>query len=409
MTRAELYKKIVEDVLNNHPEIIQNVDEIKDELELNGLSNALSLILDDNNITNLNFKRLFYTIKNNLREDNIDNLDDYGVLTVSRQQYEKKDNKRNFIWQSLKLSVINCEDFFQNNQAYNENVMFVIEQICYTDNNRNDFLYYLKNDRDNGNNYYYIIHDINIYPLGKEWNIYMFCISLYLNDQKKFNLDSNLQFTPFTYLQNHQYNNTARYDQYSDIYDVIGEWNSCKDILSAFLKMYQILEYIIYRQELVKIVNGTNIKRSFVRQIKGVDRKYTNNERSSFIKGLNHEFPSLFTGKINTIDHVTDDVEKFCENYYPKNDKGQAYMTNGNINNTNTINDCIAKFIYDTRCSIVHNKESEFHMTAINYSEYTAIVPLMKKILSIVGEELYNLINKSSNGIIFNNPSFDLY
>ena len=124
MTRAELYKKIVEDVLNNHPEIIQNVDEIKDELELNGLSNALSLILDDNNITNLNYKRLFYTIKNNLREDNIDNLDDYGVLTVSRQRYEKKHNKRNFIWQSLKLSVINCEDFFQNNQAYNENVMF---------------------------------------------------------------------------------------------------------------------------------------------------------------------------------------------------------------------------------------------------------------------------------------------
>ena len=409
MTRAELYKQIVEDVLNNHPEIILNVDEIKDELELNGLSNALSLILDDNNITNLNFKRLFYTLKNNLREENIDNLDDYRVLSVSRQSYNKISSKRNFIWQSQKLSIINCEDLFQDNQTYNENLMFVIEQICYNEINRNDFLNYLKNNPDNGNNNYYIIHDINIYPVGDEWNIYMFGISLYLNNQGKFNIDNNLRYTPFTYLQNHQYNNTAKYNQYSDIYDVIGEWNNCKDILSAFLKMYQILEYIVYRQELVKFVNGSNINRSFVRQIKGVDRKYTNNERSSFIKGLNHEFPSLFTGKINTIDHVTNDVEQFCENYYPKNDKGQAYMTNVNINNTNTINDCIAKFIYDTRCSIVHNKESEFHMTAINYSEYKAIVPLMKKILSIVGEELYNLINKSSNGIIFDNPSFDLY
>ena len=45
-------------------------------------------------------------------------------------------------------------------------------------------------------------------------------------------------------------NNDAKYNQYIDIYDVISEWNDCKDVLSAFLKMYQILEYIVYRKEL---------------------------------------------------------------------------------------------------------------------------------------------------------------
>ena len=55
--------------------------------------------------------------------------------------------------------------------------------------------------------------------------------------------------------------------------------------------MYQILEYLVYRKELVAIVQGANIKQSFVRQVKWLDRKFTNNERETFKKGLSEVFP----------------------------------------------------------------------------------------------------------------------
>ena len=403
MIRADLYKSIFEAILSNHADVIDQVDELKSELALNGIHNALLIAENDNGIKTSNLKKLVSSMHSRINDEEIG---DYSRLLMSIKSYENVSNKRDFIWHSMDFSVINCEQFFQSGSDYGEKVMLIIEQICYVENNRNTFLYYLRSNHDSSLNEYCVTYNPAMFQPIEEWKLYLHGLSLYLNNGDNLPFDSALNYRQTVHNRSFSYNGAVQYNQYVDIYDVISEWNNCSDVLTAFLKMYQVLEYLVYRKELVAIVQGANIKQSFVRQVKGLDRKFTNNERETFKKGLSEVFPS-FAGKINV--PITRDVESFCTKYYPLTNAGLTYLTQANIDDPQQVNATISKFIYDTRCAIVHNKESEFHITAINYSEYAAIIPLMKNILSVVGESLFEVINDINNGIVFNTPTLNLY
>lgn len=282
MTRAELYSEIFRSILSNHADIILNIEEIQLEFDLNGIYGALPIILStETRISNSNLRRLLLNMSYRLNDIEIE---DNGRLTVLRLEYQKIANKRDFIWHSQELSVINCDMLFKECPNYPEQLMLVVEQICYGSDKRNDFLNYLKTDSNDGINEFYIIYDTGSYPIIDGWKLYMYGLGLYLNQGRIISYNGNLVYNSTTHHTSLTYNNDAKYNQYIDIYDVISEWNDCKDVLSAFLKMYQILEYIVYRKEFVDIINGANIKQSFVRHIKGVDRKFSNDERGFFYK-----------------------------------------------------------------------------------------------------------------------------
>lgn len=408
MTRGELYSNIFRSILDHHADLIQNVDDIRLELDLNGTSNAIQMsLLPENRITNPSLKQLVSILGSRIKDIDIE-IEENNGLIVSKLPYNKPTNKRDFIWHSSELSVVNCNILFAEHMNYSDQLVLIIEQICYQEKNRINFLNYLATNNNGGVNDYYILYDEKKFPQNKEWELYMYALSLYLNNGSIVYFDNELTYKPNLPHNTHiSYNVDAHYTQYIDIYDVVNEWNRSTDVLSAFVKMYQILEYIVYRKELVEIVNGANIKQSFVRQVKGLDKRFTNDERGTFIRELKSVFNS-FHGKI-TPAQITADMESFCKKYYPLNKNGDTYMTPVCINDIGQIDACIAKFIYDTRCSIVHSKESEFHMTTINYYEYVAIVPLMKDIMKIVGECLFDILNNVNNKITFNNPSLDLY
>lgn len=56
MIRADLYKSIFEAILSNHADVIDQVDELKSELALNGIYNALLIAENDNGIKTSNLK-----------------------------------------------------------------------------------------------------------------------------------------------------------------------------------------------------------------------------------------------------------------------------------------------------------------------------------------------------------------
>lgn len=403
MTRAELYEEIFKAILSNHADTFENVIDIQSEFDLNGLSNALTMALDDNGINNHNFQRL---ANNLLRKLNDEEITDYGNLIVSKAVYQKLPNKRDFIWHSQEFTVINCCQLFQDNSDYSDELLMGIEQICYVEANRDVFLDYLKTNTDEGCSDYYVIYDTDKFPHGEDWKLYMYGLNLYLNTGTTFPLNEELIYTPSIHTEIN-YNNDAQYIQYIDIYDVIGEWNKCSDVLSAFLKMYQVLEYIVYRRELVAIIQESNVKQSFIRQIKGIDRKYSNNEREAF-KGV-FKILKTFKGELQKKD-ITEEMALFCKKYYAVNDKGNPYLTTKLYSqDVDTVNNGIAKFIYDTRCAIVHNKEAEFHITYFNYDEYKCIVPLMKKVLIGIRNRVIELLNDPNNVIIFPKPVMEWY
>ena len=408
MTRANLYKEIFQAILDNHAGVIVDAEAIREEFELNDLENALKVALDDSGIQNSNFKLLLNNLQNRLKEDNDidDDINDCGNLVVERASYKTYAYKRDFIWHSENFSVINCDDFFRVDSNYSDKLLLGIEQICYTENNRNNFLNYLKTNNDGGGNDYYVIYDTAMNPNGNVWKLYMYGACLYLNKGCHFSFDGDLEYKPSIHKSNFGYDKNAQYNQYIDVYDVISEWNNCQDIISAFLKMYQVLEYMVYRKQLAAIVLSiTTIKQSFVRHIKSLDKRFADSERDVFTRGLKELLPPF--GSNMDVSLITPEVEGFCKKYYSLTKNGDTYMRRQIFEHD--VDNCIAKFIYDTRCSIVHNKESEFHITMTNCDEYRAIIPLMKKILEVVGEELFEVINKRNNGIEFNRANLELY
>lgn len=64
------------------------------------------------------------------------------------------------------------------------------------------------------------------------------------------------------------------------------------------------------------------------------------------------------------------------------------------------------------RCSIVHNKATELHFSRSNVSQYRDIVPLMKKIIRVMEEQIVNLIgcNDPNKRLLdYHSQTFNLY
>lgn len=236
---------------------------------------------------------------------------------------------------------------------------------------------------------------------------YAFIVLQYLYDSHHINLpvELNSPSLPTTLLN---YNSVAPYCQYNDIYDIINDWQHAKNLLDSFLRMYHVIEYMAYRRDVVRIETGSTIKRSFLRQIKGLDQSYQKNERSKITEG----YCQLFNNAKFTNTDLTGDQtdEQFCGKYFPLEPDGSAYFTAANLSGTvQKQKKVTAKFIYDVRCMIVHSKESEFHITLTNLEEYNAIVPLMKIIIERVYSELPNILSDENNSIKFTNNTIQLY
>ena len=76
----------------------------------------------------------------------------------------------------------------------------------------------------------------------------------------------------------------------------------------------------------------------------------------------------------------------------------------------NDLTPALARFIYDTRCSIVHNKEAEFHISYNNYEEYKDIVPLMREVHNQLAKEIWNIVNTPNSSISYENSrKIDLF
>lgn len=198
------------------------------------------------------------------------------------------------------------------------------------------------------------------------------------------------------------YDKKVKYIEYYDIFDVFNEWLHAKDILTAFTKMYQVAEYMIYRSQMVEIISRSEIKQSFLRETKNLSDRYRNGERNTIITN----FPNLFYGF--TLDPAQVNMSwPFIDKYFDKSGSGNHYLDCSKPQNE--FDKGVARFVYDVRCSIVHNKESEFHIQYNNYEEYKSIVPLLISINKQMAEKIITIINTLNSPIHYGKKSLDLY
>lgn len=323
---------------------------------------------------------------------------DYSVLTAwNIVEFENIHQKRKFTYNNNGLYVTNVDCFSQELQP---NTFKVLEALAFDANRHQELLDIIEQQPDNK---YVVLWDAVQFN-GDAFDLYTYAYLKFL-EQNEVELDPDLiwnwnsSITPV----NIPYSNHVIYSQYYDIYDVINEWHHSSDVLTAFLKMYQVLEYLGYRKKMVGIVAGAGTKNSFLMHIKTLNANF--NERVTLKDLFVKDLGSLK----NRLSCITPTVSTFIRKYWP-NPNGQPYLKPGDaVLQKDQINSKIANFIYDVRCAIVHNKESEFHITYTNVDEYRDLLPLMKEILAIMPAMIMNCLNNPNAKIAYSVKELKLY
>lgn len=412
MKRFQLYKELLGEILKSYSGITKRTDEyedIQDFLEDDNISQALRCLTTSTSLRH-ELKPLLITIYNFIEDESVDLSDDVSVggqIKIFQSHHDKK-YSRSLAYYSANLNVVEtCTLYKSDDETYSLECLMFLETIMTSQKRCKDLLRELcKKEKKQT----YIIQ-VNKTSMGlstKEANnfenLYSYALAAYMNDKKVIAIPEELKFTWGTapILSSFVYNKEIIYQEYYDIYDVFNDWLHATDILTAFLKMYQIAEYMVYRSQMAEIVNRANIKQSFLRETKNLSSRYTKNERDTIVSN----FIILFHDFILSPTEVTNSWT-FVDKYYGMTKSGNHYLdaTNSQLD----IDKGVARFVYDTRCAIVHNKESEFHILYNNYEEYQEIVPLMKSINDIMASKILEIINTQGSILHYEHQKLDLY
>ena len=411
MKRLTLYKDLFGFILNNYsgiPKGTDDYDDVQDYLDSDNVTYALSKLLTTGTLYS-EIKPLLLTIQENIDNSNID-IDDDVHNRGKIKMFEKHSDKRysrclNYFGNSLR--IIETSTLYKNrNETYSLECLLFIESIVVDKNRQKKLLKELL--RKEQENTYIIEVDKSGLGLTKTEannfeNLYAFALASSMNNKDSIEIPQELVFSWGTnpILASFDYNKNIVYKEFYDIYDVFNDWLHATDILTAFIKMYQIAEYMIYRSQMVEIVNRANIKQSFLRETKNLSTKYVKSERDTIIAN----FSKLFNSFSLDPREVTASWS-FVDQYFGEANGGGHYLDTTPQNN---IDKGVARFIYDTRCAIVHNKESEFHIQYNNYEDYKDIVPLMRSINNIMAKKILEIINSLTPSIHYQSQKLDLY
>lgn len=412
MKRLTLYKDLFGFILNNYsgiPKGTDDYDDVQDYLDSDNVTYALSKLLTTGTLYS-EIKPLLLTIQENIDNSNID-IDDDVYNRGKIKMFEKHSDKRysrclNYFDNSLR--IIETSTLYKNrNETYSLECLLFIESIVADKNRQKKLLKELL--RKEQKNTYIIEVDKSGLGLMKTEannfeNLYAFALASSMNNKDSIEIPQELVFSWGTnpILASFDYNKNIVYKEFYDIYDVFNDWLHATDILTAFIKMYQIAEYMIYRSQMVEIVNRANIKQSFLRETKNLSVKYVKSERDTIIAN----FSKLFNSFSLDPRKVTASWS-FVDQYFGEANGGGHYLDT--TKPQNNIDKGVARFIYDTRCAIVHNKESEFHIQYNNYEDYKDIVPLMRSINDIMAKKILEIINSLTPSIHYQSQKLDLY
>lgn len=199
------------------------------------------------------------------------------------------------------------------------------------------------------------------------------------------------------------FSGATKYQQYFEVFDIINELNHSNETITRFLKLYHILEYLVYRAELVKLEVKARVNRTFIREIHGFTGKgQSDKEFEVFKRSFKEIFQAELAANAFQINPLTAQEGAFLKSYW-----GLDITPANRINHTD--GNQIAQLIYRIRNSIVHNKESEFHITTTNPEDYMDVINLIKRFIQILERQVFDKISSDAASISYQNQHIELY
>lgn len=207
------------------------------------------------------------------------------------------------------------------------------------------------------------------------------------------------------------------YNQMNEIMYVLSEYNSHTQILSKYLTLYHVIENFMYRMPIAKLEQSQGGAmfsiRDFQRLYKEVEEKEMPAIRKLFaaIARCEYEpgktFRNKFISNWNVFNscHTPASMQNELGKFNLKKD-GRAMSGSEFI--AGDLPGNFAQLVYGARCAIVHNKETEFHLTYANLEPNTVL--LMESFLIPTLEEIcFHLVSKTNPIVWYTNSEIKLF
>lgn len=202
------------------------------------------------------------------------------------------------------------------------------------------------------------------------------------------------------------------YIQFQDVIGILGEYNNRRDILSKYLSIFHVIENFMFKEPIVRLERsspGTMFSiRDFKRLYKSVDM-----DEQRAIKSLFKEaFKVSFEGAL-----FSNFAYREWQDFLERNSESESEIIDflrllsiTDFTNVNPGNfyDFIARVVYQVRCSIVHNKETEFHVSSESYSEGCKLI-LEDFLLRFLEELIFLLVSKDNQIVWYRSESIKLW
>lgn len=210
------------------------------------------------------------------------------------------------------------------------------------------------------------------------------------------------------------------YQQFKDVVYILSEYNDKKDILDKYVRIYQVIENFTFRRQVCEIVNRSTRMfsiREFMYKTKSVQIKEEKATIELFKSMLKLEYTSgctfkkyaytKFQGFIGRGGPNVDALEGIIQKMGIINDTQNNIFTYVKVEEKN-IDVLLAQIVYQLRCSIVHNKETEYHISHNNLKE-PIVFFLNNFLFEILEEIIFFLIINKNQLISYDKKSINLY
>jgi hypothetical protein len=210
-----------------------------------------------------------------------------------------------------------------------------------------------------------------------------------------------------------------KYSQFQENLIILSEFNHGRGVLSKFLGMYQIIESFMFKVPLVDlgVRNGGNLFsirdfRSLYETTNGKELKLIENLFKDplignfWFRGVNNQnFKDIVTFEVGDLTNKTGFNIDDCNTFLKKLNI-DGLLSVSTLNGLNA--KLYSKLVYALRNAVVHNKETEFHLSHFNmnlsvatFIDFVIISPLAKLI--------FELLTDDSSPVWYHGPEIKLY
>ncbi len=358
-----------------------------DEFQYNSINNDIWDLINDNKIKQAIY---LYTICSNDVEVSIDSFSlSYNNHIISEDSFS---------------SIIYSESFISNN---NKPIFMLNANTKINSYNKDLSLFFAKALLDTWDNINYN-EGVNVFfPNCSNINndkLISFIKLIMLSEGKFYHsrVESDNYFLDDR-LKNQIVCPIKNYVQYKDILNILSEYNNTKDILQKYLLLYTILENFMYRKPIAESISNSDFTiRKFKELYKNIEEKELPALKKLFTRIYND---NIFLG-INTKDHI----ELEYNDFLTANSTCSINFLQKIPFQTANIKEDFARLIYLLRNCIVHNKETEFHLTHFELNKISEGKPFFEKlILPLIENIVYSILLNPNSFLDYNSSTISLY